>query len=81
MIWSTSKTFIKNIVEDCWVKDELDLMIEGNADKIKSYIDQINPELWQNGYIEINYSNWTNKDFEKIATAATAQLAYINEEE
>lgn len=81
MIWSTSKTFIKNIVKDCWAKDELDLMIEGNADKIKAYIDLINPELWQNGYVEIDYSKWTNKDFAKIAAAATAQLSYINEEE
>ena len=81
MIWSTSKTFIKNIVEDCWFEDELDMMIEGNSDKIKIYIDQINPELWQNSYTEIDYSKWTNKDFAKIAAAATAQLAYINEEE
>lgn len=55
-------------------------MIEGNADKIKDYIDQVNSELWQNCYTEIDYSKWTNKDFMKIAAAAKAQLDYIAEE-
>ena len=81
MIWSTSKTFIKNIIEDCWVEEELKLMIEGDAEKIKSYLDEVNSELWQNSYTEIDYSKWTNKDFMKIAEAAKNQLAYIAEEE
>lgn len=81
MIWSTSKIFIKNIVNESWDKDELAVYIGGDADTVKTYIDGFAKDLWQEGYIEIDYSKWTNKDFMKIADAAKAQLSYISEEE
>jgi len=79
MIWSTSKTFIKNIIKDCWVPEELEPLVDESS--IKDYIDQINPELWQECYTTIDYSKWKTEDFEKITAAAKAQLEYISEEE
>ena len=81
MIWSTSKTFIKNIVNETWNEAELAVYITGDADTIKAFIDGFAPELWQEGYIKIDYSKWKETDFIRIATAAELQLIMISEEE
>ena len=81
MIWSTSKTFIKNIIEDCWDKDELRTIATGDKAVIKTYIDELNPELWQNAYTEVVYLNWKDADYKKIGEAATKQLLVISDED
>lgn len=81
MIWSTAKIFIKNIVNECWDEDELAVYISGDADTIKAHIDGFAADLWQEGYVEIDYSKWKETDFVRIATAAKLQLIMITEEE
>ncbi len=79
MIWSTSKTFIKNFIEECYDAEELETLVDEAS--VKAYAEQVSEALWHEGYITLDYSKWNTKDFEKIITAAKAQLAYISEEE
>lgn len=77
MIWKTSKTFIKNMITDSWDDDDLALLT--GVQEIRSYIDSIREDLWQNGYIEIDYSSWSEKNYADIVTAAKTRLEYLSE--
>lgn len=79
MIWKTAKTFIKYMITDSW--DEEDLARLTSAEEIRSYIDSIGEDLWQNGYVEIDYSSWSEKNYDDIVKAAKTRLEYLSEEE
>lgn len=77
MIWKTSKTFIKNMIADSWDEDDLALLT--SVKEIRLYIDSIGEDLWQNGYIKIDYSSWSEKNYVDIVKAAKARLEYLSE--
>jgi hypothetical protein len=77
MIWKTSKTFIKNMITESWDEDDLTLLT--GVQEIRSYIDSIREDLWQNGYIEIDYSSWSEKNYVDIVKAAKTRLEYLSE--
>ncbi len=79
MIYKTSKSFIKNFVSESWDTEYLEVMLDEAS--IKAHLDSTAEELWQNCYHEIDYSNWTAKDFAKIVEAVKTRLVYLADEE
>ena len=76
--WKTSTVFVKRMISDAWGQDEVMPFI-GNDEKIKSSIDALREELFNEGYIEIQNDHWKERDYEKIRQAAIERLKYLND--
>ena len=76
--WKTSKTFIKNIVNEAWGQDEIEPYTKDD-NSIKIEIESLKEELWHEGYIDLVNAHWKERDYEKIRQAANARMAELNE--
>ena len=76
MIWKTSKTIIKNLVSDSWDEEWLE-SLTGNDQEILLALESVKPELWQEGYITLDTTSLTLKDFNNIRLAATDRMLWL----
>ena len=76
MIWKTSKTIIKNLVSDAWDEEWLE-SLTGNDQEILLALESVKPELWQEGYITLDTTSLTLKDFNNIRLAAADRMLWL----
>jgi len=82
MRWSSPKTFIKNVIADSYDNEFLEKVASAYTEQpMKVVILSVEEELWHEGYIELDRSKWSAKDYESIRAAAEARLNEVNEEE
>ena len=76
MIWKTSKTIIKNLVSDAWDEEWLE-SLTGNDQEVLLALESVKSELWQEGYITLDTTSLTLKDFNNIRLAAADRMLWL----
>lgn len=79
-VWKTARTIIKNIVEPSSDEDWL-RKLTGTDQEILDELELIAPEVWQEGYVELDTSSLKPKDLEQIRAAVRKVIEELAEED